>query len=369
KGGGGGDTTSTVYQSNLPEYAKPYYEDLMRRGMAESTRPYQTYGGQRLAPQSAQTLGGLNMATQFAQSGSPDLNNARSLAGVVGSQAIDASNYRAGTVDNTYLGPEYYDVGQFSGGVFGADARDEYMSPYMESVIQSSQAEAARNAAIEQAQIKAQQATTGAFGGSRGAVQQQMAASDAQTRIADIGIQGRQSAFENAQQQFERDRQARMEAEQQEEQSRQFGYGTMEQARQRAAELGMSAQQATEELRQGGENIGLQGLQIAGSTAGQLAGFQSQSDQMMMDRFKTMLGVGQTQDDYAQRQRDIAYEDFLNQSNFPRQNLQFLSSLLQGVPISANQNVTQTTPSNPIAGAAGTALGLDALYKLGRGTG
>ena len=381
--GGPSETTSTVTQSNLPEYAQPFYEDMMQRGQAESTRPYQPYGGERLAPQSGQTIAGLNMAQQFAQSGSPDLNNARSLANLVGQQAMDLQNYEAGKVSNTYLGPEAWAAGQFNAdqvgtGTFGSAERDQYMSPYMEAVIASSQTDAQKKALEEQAMIKAQQGTTGAFGGSRGAIQQQLAADAAQKRISDIGVTGRQAAFENAQQQFERDQgrglqaslanqKANLEALGMGEESRQFGYQLGEQGRQKAAELGMQAQASTEELRQGGKKLGLAGLELAGGTAGQMAGFQSQADQMMMDRFKTMLGVGQTQEDFAQRQRDVAYEDFLNQTNYPRQNLQFLSSLLQGVPMTANSNVTQTAPSNPIAGGVGTLLGYQALQSLGRG--
>lgn len=50
KGGGGGQpTTQTVNQTNLPEYAKPYFENIMERAQAESYRPYTPYGGDRIA--------------------------------------------------------------------------------------------------------------------------------------------------------------------------------------------------------------------------------------------------------------------------------------------------------------------------------
>ena len=51
-GGGGGQaapTDQTVTQTNLPAYAQPYFERLMRRAEAESLQPTETYGGQRLA--------------------------------------------------------------------------------------------------------------------------------------------------------------------------------------------------------------------------------------------------------------------------------------------------------------------------------
>jgi hypothetical protein len=376
-GKGGGETTSTVYQSSLPEYAEPYYTSLMDRAQAESTRPYQAYGGQRLADQSDQTTAGLNMAQQFAQSGSGDLDNARSLSNAVGSSAMDLQNYEAGGVQNTY-GGNYaagtFNADQVSSGTFGADQANQYMSPYMSAVTESAQADAAKKAAEEQAYIKAQQGTSGAFGGSRGAVQQQIAANAAQQRISDIGVQGRQSAYENAQQQFERDQgrglqaslanqSKNLEALGMGETSRQFS----EEAKRQAAAMGMEAQSQTEQLRQGGKQLGLQGLQLAGNTAGQMADFQKLSDDMQISRFQTMLGAGQSIEDRSQEGLDMAYQDFLNQQNWNRQNLGFMSSMLSSQPTTANSTQNVTTPSNPIAGAVGSAMGLQALYSLGRG--
>ena len=381
KGGGSQDSTSTVHQSSLPEYAEPYYHSLMERAQAESTRPYQPYGGPRIADQTAQTTAGMNMAQQFAQSGSPDLNNARSLSNMVGQQAFDLSNYEAGGVNNTYAGD--YGAGTFSADqigtdMFGAAQRDQYMSPYMGAVTEAAQAEAARNAAQEQAMIRAQQGTTGGFGGSRGAVQQQIAANAAQQRISDIGVQGRQSAYENAQEQFERDQargltaqtanqRANLEALGMGETSRQFS----EEARRQAAAMGMEAQGQTEQLRQAGKKLGLEGLSLAGGTAGQLADFQKLSDSMQMQRFQTMLGVGQMGEDRRQKELDMAYEDYQNQINWPRQNLSFMSSMLASQPTGTNQTTTTSTPSNPMQGLAGSAMGIQALYNLqnqGRGT-
>jgi hypothetical protein len=52
KGGGGSPPPNqqvTTTTSNLPEYAQPYFENLMQRGQAESYRQYQPYGAERLA--------------------------------------------------------------------------------------------------------------------------------------------------------------------------------------------------------------------------------------------------------------------------------------------------------------------------------
>src|SRR5262245_31099589 len=221
-GGGGGNQTSHVYQSSLPEYARPFYEYAMTEAKKYAEQPYQPYTGQRLAGQSAATTRGLGMASDFASSGvGYGLDPARSLYGAVGSSAMDLQNYVAGGVHNTYEGPERYTafdpanaVGFGSPGIdkltsqeFGAAERDKYMSPYMEGVIDVSQRDAAEKAMIEQQMLQTEAAKAGAFGGARSGLQLQTALGQAQKRISDIGVLGRQSAFENAQQQFERDQQ------------------------------------------------------------------------------------------------------------------------------------------------------------------
>ena len=407
KGGGSSNQTSTVYQSNLPQYAKPYYENLMKRGLAESTRPYQTYDAQRLADPSASTLTGLGMAQGFASSGLDAVLSAMDTSAYSANQALNLSDYVPGSVTNSYTGAV---GGPYNGATFGADgltwengvpvtgvnqiqvgefdqaAADRYMSPYMQSVVNKAKEDAALNHLQESALRGANAASAGAFGGSRAAVQQQIATNALMSRLTDIDVQGAQAAFENAQQQFERDRAASMaaqqgnqqaaynilsgnraaslEAQQMGEQSRQFGYTAGEDAAQKAAQLGMEAQRASEQFRQSGQQLNLESLGLANQSAKQLSDMQSSWDSMMLDRIKAQLGVGQTLEDYEQERLDLAYDDFINQRDAQRQNLQFLSSLLQGVPVSANQNVVQTQPSNPLAGAAGTLTGLQALYAL-----
>jgi hypothetical protein len=213
-----------------------------------------------------------------------------------------------------------------------------------------------------------------------------MAANAAQERISDIGVQGRQAAFENAQQQFERDRAAGLTAAQSNqraaleadlanqaknlealgmgEQSRQFGYQLGEAGRQKAAELGMMSQYQTEELRRAGKELGLQGLQVAGGAAGQLAQFQSQLDDLTLQRARAQMGVGQYQQDYTQQILDQRYQDFLNQRDYNRNTLTWAGGVLHGVPTGTNQTQTTTTPSNPLMGGLGGMMAWNAYNNL-----
>jgi hypothetical protein len=387
---GGGSQTSTVYQSSLPQYAKPFYESLMSRGAEESQRPYQPYQGQRLAGESGATQQGLQMATDYANSGPGSLPYAQTIAGQAAMNALNTTGV------NSYTGPAGYTAGNFTSqnigqgtGPYGysnvtsqnfdQNAAQQYMSPYIQSVLQQQEQDEMFRTAQEQAIRNGQAATAGAFGGSRAAVQNQMAIDESQRRMQDLVTQGLQSAYTNAQSQFNADRgasltaqqanqqaalaaaqanqQGNLQAQQYGEQSRQFGYGTDEQARQQAASLGLQAQQ-----------IGLQGQQQATQSAQALGELQGQQDSLALQHLQAQLGVGQTQENYTQQQLDQAYNDFVNQRDANRQNLQFLSSLLQGVPVSANQDVTQSSSGNALTGTLGTLTGLQALYQLGRST-
>ena len=43
------DTTTNTSTTDLPDWAKPYFERNIARAEAEFTKPYQAYSGERLA--------------------------------------------------------------------------------------------------------------------------------------------------------------------------------------------------------------------------------------------------------------------------------------------------------------------------------
>jgi hypothetical protein len=93
---------------------------------------------------------------------------------------------------------------------FTAAAAERYMSPYMQAVVESQQEAAQREFERQGAGRAAQAVQAGAFGGSRQAVQEALAEEALGRQVADIQRTGMQTAFEQAAQQFERDRAAGM---------------------------------------------------------------------------------------------------------------------------------------------------------------
>jgi hypothetical protein len=89
---------------------------------------------------------------------------------------------------------------------------DQYMSPYMQNVVGIQQREAQRQADIAKTQTNAQAVKAGAFGGSRQAIMDAEAARNLATQKGDIQAKGSQEAFANAQNQFNAEQQARLQA-------------------------------------------------------------------------------------------------------------------------------------------------------------
>ena len=186
-------TEQTVVQSNLPKYFQPYAEDLLKRGQAESKAAYQPYQGQRMANEGQDILDSRTMVRQAAGQG---------IAGLPQAQAATMSG----------LGRALQGMG-YQAGQFDSAAAQQYMSPYMQQVVDVQKQRAIQDFNQQNANRAAQAVQAGAFGGSRQAVAQAMAGQELSQQLADIQATGQQKAFEQAQGQFERDRAARADAE------------------------------------------------------------------------------------------------------------------------------------------------------------
>jgi len=179
KGGGSSgqptQTTSNVTNTNVPEYARPYVENMLGATQKQlfkmdgnnitGFQPYKAYGG---------TYDEAGNQTAYDPS--------KAVAGFspMQQQAMAMAN-----------GPEGF--AQNVGG---------YMSPYMQNVTDIQKREATRQSGIMGAQQQAQATQAGAFGGSRDAIQRAERERNLSQQMGDIQAQGSQAAFANAQNQF-----------------------------------------------------------------------------------------------------------------------------------------------------------------------
>jgi hypothetical protein len=427
-GGGAAAAPSdkTTQVSELPEWARGYAKDTLARGAALTDinqNPYQQYGANRIAGFSPMQQRSMQAAAYMQPS--QQLGTATDLASAAGIGALGI-NYQPSQFSNQFTAPTPYDPGQFTmervkgpslqnyqmtgpanvaSERFGQQAATDYMSPYMQSVVGVQQREAQRQADIAGTQRGAQAAQAGAFGGSRQAIMNAEAARNLATQKGDIQAQGLQSAYGQAQQQFNADQAQRMQAalanqgmgynvgaqnlqanlgvqqlgagqnlqaqlanqgvnqqiQQAREQSRQYGAGLDMTSAQQKAQYGQAAQQLGEQSKQFGANLGLQGLQTALQGAGQLGQLGGQQFQQSMDINKLQNVYGGQMQQQAQRPLDMAYQDFQNQQNYPYKQLGFMSDMIRGLPL-GQQSTSSVYSQGPgtvqtLAGLGGAAYG------------
>ena len=372
---GGSDSTpptqqvnSTTTTNNLPEYARPYYENVLNRAQAESYRPYTPYEGQRIAGftpdqqelqyeiRDMQTPGQFGMASNFATA--------------AGIGSMNAGQYNPAAVTNQQVNMPGLDLYQMQGAErFGNPQAQQYMSPYVQNVVDVQKREAVRDAQKTQLAQDLGAARQGTYGGAR----QLLAATERERalgqNLGDIQARGSQSAYENAQAQFERDRSAGFNVGQQNlqaaQQRQQLGTQTGLQAALANQSSNLDAQRIAEQSRQFGSQQGLAGLGQtleAGRTLGNLGLTQQQADTQR-------LGLQSASADQYQQQRqqqyDMAYADFLRQRDYPMEQLGYYSNLLRGIPVGLNTTgTTYAPPPSMLAQVGGVGLGAASLARL-----
>ena len=323
KGGGGGSpqpTTQTVQQTNLPDYVRGDFERLLERAEAESKAAYSPFTGQRIATPGADVLASEAQVRQTAGQG---------IQGLPAAQAATAANIARAQQGSTFTPTQYGAAGEFDSAM-----AQKYMDPFMQSVVDVQKQQAILEDQRQQAARDTAAVQAGAFGGSRQAVQDAMAQEALARNLANIQATGSQQAFEQAQSQFERDR---------------------------AARIGVEQAQAAE--RQAAEKIGLGAAELSGQQAAQLAELGKAARAGDVEAAQLLEGIGKAQMAREQAGLDVSYEDFVRQRDYPREQIQFMSSVLRGVPVAPSTESQKFQAYNPLQQALGTGIAGLSLYK------
>jgi hypothetical protein len=188
--GGPADLTNvpsgtTGVEQTTAGYTGNYIPNMLAQTQALTSAPYQQYTGQLTA-------------------GPSDLQN----------QAF------AGASENAMAG---YNPTQFTSGTFDSQAAQQYMNPYLQAALDPQIAEARRQSDITAQQNNAQMTRAGAFGGSRQAILSAENQRNLGTNLADITGKGYNTAFTNAQAQYNADQNRNLTAQENTEKSRQYG--------------------------------------------------------------------------------------------------------------------------------------------------
>jgi hypothetical protein len=395
------DATYTNIVGFAPEIA-PYAQTLLGKTQALTDSPYQTYNQERIAqfnPLQQQSFMGAGQlgpsgASLDAASGLFDYSQRAANTGYDTSNYGNQFNpqgigYGAQTTQGYQMGPaERVNTQSFA----QPGAADAYMSPYMQNVVDIQKREAQRQSGIQGTQQQAQAAQAGAFGGGRDAIMRAERERNLSQQMGDIQATGSQAAYQQAQQQFNAEQQARLAAQQANQQAGlttgtqnlnaaqqtalanqsaqnqagQFNAGQNLQAASLGAQYGQAANQLNEQSKQYGAGLGLQGLQ---------AGMQGMSNlgavgQNIYGQQANALGIqnafGGQQQQQTQNVMNQQYQDFLNQENAPYKQLNFMSDVIRGTPTtSLGSSMYQSPPSllNQVAGLGTAAAGLFGAYN------
>jgi hypothetical protein len=261
-----GDVAGTMYKYKT-DTSKPdgLARDAAGMLIPDSFQPYMQYMGDRFAQFSPLQQKAFQQAEQMTPSN--QLEDASSLASLSGLRALNYG-YTPGQATNQFVVPQQFQPSQFTApGVSTSDLKQfqlgapetvrsmavespeikaaqaeyapnlrlfevgpaervstqsfaqpgsaaSYMSPYMQNVVDIEKREADRQAGIASTQRGAKFAQAGAYGGARQAIENAEAARNLAMQKGDIQTRGTQLAYQQAQQQFNAEQAARLQAQQ-----------------------------------------------------------------------------------------------------------------------------------------------------------
>ena len=224
KGGGSPEQAPDTksYSSDLPEYAQPFYEELMKQSAKEvyttdsegnvtGVQGKPAYGGDRLAEfnadQTAVQTGirGLSARPEYEEAITATETISGLGAGAAASGLGAVSGFAPGAVA---------DIGMATPAEFDATAAAKYMSPYQSNVTDIQLTEARRQADIAKSGRGMGSIGRGTFGGGRQALMEGEADRNLAMQLGQIQATGSQDAYKNAQAQFQADQARQMQANQ-----------------------------------------------------------------------------------------------------------------------------------------------------------
>ena len=330
KSSGGGSTTQTSYSTNLPEYAKPYYEELLKQtgkqvyttdaeGNVTGVQPYTPYTGERIAgftPEQAKVqteVAGMTTPGGFGEA-------ARGIG--IG----ERMGFGAGATGLTQAFG--YTPTAISGGTFSPAAAAYYEDPYQKAVTDVAVREAERQRDLARTGRMTGAIGRGTFGGARQTLADVEAERGAAQGIADIRAKGAEQGYLNAQKMFEADQARRMQA----------------------AQLGQQAEQYQAGL---GKDIGLAGLQAGLEAAGKTGALAATEQTANLERLKAQAASAGEKQALQQEIDNIKYQQFQEQQNYQKAQLDYLSQILRGNAAALGTTQVQYAPAPSLASQLG----------------
>jgi len=321
-------SSSTSYDPRI------YGESLQNLQLAEQVAaiPFQQYRGPMVAPFTRDYMTGEQMTRGIAAQGGyvPEVEQAaRATQAALGFQPAAV---QAGQVKTEFEAPTAR-AAQFTDTSLG-----QYMDPYQQGVIDVGLQDISRQDELARQQRAQRAASARAFGGSRAAIQEGIAAGEAARErnrfLAEQRSRGFQQAAQLRQSDVALQQQANLANQAAQQQAQQMGLGAQQFNVQRGMEAALANQQA-----------GLQGAQFRVGAAQQLAGLGQQALQNRYGAAQAMMGLGTAQQQLAQQLMGAQQQEFQRRLNYPLQQLAIRQGAVAASPI--NQQSSTTTQSRP----------------------
>ena len=417
---------ATSKESSLSDWAGGYVTDMLGKGQALANMPYEAYGGPLTAgPSDLQTQAFSGLANLTVPTGTqplPGFNQNTTTTAAFNPFTTGTNTFGANQFNTNQTGTNTFGAQQFGTNNVGnrsftdQGVAGQYMNPYLQQALDPQLREASKQAGMSRMADAARLSQAGAFGGSRQAIMESEGSRNMLNNMADITGQGYSQAYQQASSLFGQEEGARREQANLNEQRRLGQLNTDEARRLQQLESGENRrlnQFNTGEDRRLGQLNTDEGRRLGQLEAGEnrrLNQFNTGEDRRL-DQFNTdearrlgQFNVGEdarrsqfnietdrnlrnTQDDrrygldaiQAQlqggaTQRGIDQEgvaadmaQYEAERMNPYQNIQFMQSLLQGLPIATNQMgyAGQSDLQNTSEGAAWL---MDFLSKMQGGS-
>lgn len=379
----GGLSGQAAYQA---QYSPVIQAGLMGAGSVAGLSPFQQAIGQQLGTMT--TPGQYALGTQAGQAAAAGLQGLQDYQSM-GVAAPQLTTFQLGSAP-TVGAPELTRYQLQAPEQFTSSVAQRYMSPYMQAVVDQQQAAALKSAQQAQLGQNLAAARQGTYGGARQALLQGQREAGLQTTLADIQTKGLQSAFENAQAQFERDRAAQMGVGSQNLQAslgvQQLGAGqslqaqlanqAAQQAQQQSnlqAALGvqqlgagqdLQAQLANQAAQQQAAQTRMGAAQGLGGLAGTFGQLGTQQLAGQLDLLKTQGAFGDLQRAIQQQQMDAQRQMLTEQAQYGQTQVGQLSNLLRGIPTTAATQTSTTPPPSFASQLTGLGLTGIGLYNM-----
>ena len=316
------DAKSTLAGTDIPEWVSSAGRQLYDQAAEIASQDFPGYEGARIA-----TYGddnnkltdlerqGIDLLAQGTEPFQGYLDDASAMASTLGQGYDQASR------------------ADLLGDSFSMDSAQPYMDMYQRSV-DPAIAEIRKQTQQNLMGDSAAAARAGAFGGSRQGLREAETMTEGSRLAGDARVQAGARGMEFASGRFDQERAARLAA----EQARRSGYETQEAGRLRATET--------------------------------LQGFAPLAQGLNEQAASGMISGGQAQRQLDQQALDMAYGDYVEQRNYPQQQLNFALGALQGVPYETRtiglEQGTQYSQSPSIYGQTLGGLGsLASAYYIG----